>query len=196
MINAHLHTNQDINLNDWTDEDLITTEIMPATQLRLLTHRGSLSAYLREVTAQKIAYQFLHADWSAAKTDECPLLHIKASEKVWLREIHWHYQGEMWVHGSTIIPSNTLPVTKEGLDTLGGQSIGDILFQDKNLVRSNFQIRILTSDHPDFINACQTLAEKPALLWARRSVFYFHKQPLLVNEVFFPDIFEFMKTQA
>jgi len=34
------------------------------------------------------------------------------------------------------------------------------------------------------------LAQMPESVWGRRSVFYLHKKPLLVNEVFLPSILD------
>ena len=36
--------------------------------------------------------------------------------------------------------------------------------------------------------ATQCLDAPPDFVWGRRSVFYLHKKPLLVNEIFLPSI--------
>jgi chorismate--pyruvate lyase len=44
--------------------------------------------------------------------------------------------------------------------------------------------------HAVYTRAVEHLAERPACLWARRSVFMLHNAPILVTEVFLPGVLE------
>jgi chorismate--pyruvate lyase len=46
----------------------------------------------------------------------------------------------------------------------------------------------LHAQHPLYQRAAAELTDAPASLWARRSLFDLHGSPLLVTEVFLPEI--------
>ena len=54
--------------------------------------------------------------------------------------------------------------------------------------RGEVEIARLTPGDSLYANATQRLAAIPAAIWGRRSLFTLSDKPLLVNEIFLPDI--------
>ena len=71
---------------------------------------------------------------------------------------------------------------------LGSRSLGSLLFTHPLVVRQPLHYKTLRPNHPLYKSATAKVKVKPKMLWARRSLFYLHNAPLLVTEVFLPDI--------
>lgn len=127
------------------------------------------------------------------KTDEM------AQIKAWLREITWQYRQQVWVYGRVVIPENTMINTHGRLKSLAHESLGDTLFADPSMRRINLELNCLTPSHFYYhmaLNAklatatADNLDDLPGWLWARRSLFYYQNQPLLIVEIFLPEFFD------
>ncbi|MBE7421665.1 MAG: chorismate lyase [Zoogloeaceae bacterium] len=69
------------------------------------------------------------------------------------------------------------------LSRLGNRPIGSVLFSDPGIRRGQLVYKKLDARHP-----LRHILVRNETLWARRSVFVRDKTPLLVNEVFMPEI--------
>lgn len=107
-------------------------------------------------------------------------------EHVLVREVLLRGDGEAKVFAQTEIPSSTLTHSQQKLSNIGSASLGHILFQDKTAIRGVIEIArfpINSSIH----HLCESLQQACKHdLWARRSIFFIKKKPLLVTEVFLP----------
>lgn len=112
--------------------------------------------------------------------------HFPSSEKVLVREVLLCCDNIPYVFAQTEIPYSTLSQTQEQLANIGSESLGNILFQDKTLKRSNIEIAEFChgSEVHTLSESLQQFCDHS--LWARRSVFYVQGKPLLVSEVFLP----------
>lgn len=92
------------------------------------------------------------------------------------------------VFARTVIPVGTLRGAGLRLSRLGRKPLGEVLFRDHSVQRSQWQLTHLAQDHPLFADL--TLPEKPSksAIWGRRSVFLYDGEPLLVGEMFLPAI--------
>lgn len=66
--------------------------------------------------------------------------------------------------------------------------LGEVLFSDPGVVRGRMEVAKLLPDHVLFGSAAQGMDPPPPSLWARRTLFYLERRPLLVNEVFLPGL--------
>jgi chorismate lyase len=157
----------------------------PPQQWNWLTFPGSLTARLREISGQTTRIELLQADWGEALPEEITLFTTLTEKKFWVREIlHLHHQ-EPWVWARALIPNDTLQKTH--LDGHTAQPIGDILFHDPHLTRTEFTWARLSGDHPYYHRAIgYACRDAPTLLWARRSLLWYQQQPLFIAEVFLP----------
>ncbi len=93
------------------------------------------------------------------------------------------------VYARVTIPWRTFEVNKTAFETLGTQPIGEtMLYNNPSVIRSGFEIKCLKQDDRLLYDAVKHQAVTVNELWARRSVFYLQKNPLLITEVFFPFI--------
>lgn len=90
----------------------------------------------------------------------------------------------------SVLPHKTLTGKRRMLGKLGNRPLGEILFSDPDIQRDALEIACIKKDQRMFSCATQSLTKTPESVWGRRSVFYLHKKPLLVNEVFLPSLLE------
>jgi chorismate--pyruvate lyase len=72
--------------------------------------------------------------------------------------------------------------------SLGSKPLGAMLFAHPLVERKPLHYKALRSRHPLYQRAAALLSDPPNRLWARRSLFHLHGAPLLVTEVFLPEI--------
>lgn len=156
-------------------------DAIPNQYRKLLSYRDSLTQHLRKITGDKIVHRLTFANWSHADKRESNILNINPTDQVWVREIEWLYNNQLWISARVVIPQPTLMNNGSVFTELGNGSLGDILFTDPNLKRDAFEFCQLPLIHSDD-------QEK---YWARRSVFHFYGKPLLVTEIFLPDFFNY-----
>ncbi len=163
---------------------------VPAHYSEWLQHPHSLTQRLRELSQHKLKQHLVSEAWKMGDSLECTPLAQARGERMWVREIRFDSAGQAWLWAKTLIPEGS--IVTEGFDfsRVGNQSIGDILFKDPGLKRSEFEIAQLNAEHPYYVSACADLKTWPTFLWARRSVLYFHTKPLLVYELFLPALWE------
>ncbi|MCX7121404.1 MAG: chorismate lyase [Gammaproteobacteria bacterium] len=138
-----------------------------------LTSPQSLTKRLREFTHNKITHHLLYDDWGIASDLALAALGITHTTRTWIRRMEWRCENKTWVPCTVIIPETSITKDTEELKNIKEKSIGDILFQDITLTRSNFTFYKNADGH-----------------LARHSVFYFKRQPLLIVENFLPAFFE------
>ena len=88
----------------------------------------------------------------------------------------------------TLIPASSFTGKARRLAYLGNKPLGALLFADPSTERDNMQFARLLPGHKLHTNACEDLSVQPSELWGRRTLFYYAHRPLLVNEIFLPDI--------
>lgn len=165
-------------------------DLLPMSHRHWLLDAGSLTQRLRQLTHDSIVFDVRQNDWGQPTEEERLVLQVPGAQEAWLREIDWVHQGELWVKGRVVIPRSSFTDEGERLRTVGERPIGEILFSDQGLKRTDFDLALLDSDHFYHQLACQNVLESFPQLWARRSIFHFYGKPLLVSEIFFPRIFE------
>lgn len=138
-----------------------------------LTNNSSLTRRLREFTHGKISHHLFFNDWEQPDSVACTALKINADAKAWVRRMEWRYENEVWVTCTVVIPETSIYPNNTELLSIGKNSIGDILFQDPTLKRTDF----IFSQHDD-----QT--------WLRESFFYYKQKPIYLTELFLPDFFK------
>lgn len=151
---------------------------LPKGQQALLYDSGSLTQYLRRLTQGKIELKVCREEWQHPYASECERLQLPRDEVAWLRESNWVFENEVWIQNRVIVPAKVLQTAAgEAIKNCGKKSLGDILFSDAQLERDSF----------DFVN----LSQDNKKIIARRSIFVFQQQPMLVTEIFLSPVFEF-----
>lgn len=120
-----------------------------------LTDSASLTKRLRAFTDNRIEHHLFYNDWDEAKLN-------------WIRRMEWRFENETWVACVVTIPKTSLIAE---LADIGHRSIGDILFQDPTLTRTEFTF------------------QKNDEYYSRFSTFCFKEKPIDLSETFYPAFF-------
>jgi chorismate--pyruvate lyase len=106
-----------------------------------------------------------------------------------IREVRLEVRGTAYVVARTVFPDSTARVMDNALKQLGTRSLGSLLFgmprapvcaRELTCMRSNSALWRVLSRH---------LPSDSSALWARRALHRLQGQPLLVTEIFLPQLF-------
>lgn len=153
-----------------------------------LRNPGSLTRRVIEACPGHFQVRVLRQQWARPLPGEAALLGMRRGEQVLLREVQLQCDAAAWVFARTLIPAGSLRGRARQLGHLGSRPLGAVLFADPATRRSSLQQARLSPRHALFHEAAAGLTVLPADLWGRRTLFVYAGQPLLVNEIFLPDI--------
>ena len=167
-------------------EDLV--ERLKPEQQGWLTRAYVLSEAMR-VHTDVLQVQRLAEGLRAPLAEESDRL--PCAELPWIREIYLCGEGRPWTYARVVVPQETYQHFQTEFDSLGDNLLGEtLLYPRSDLSRSHFEYKALKPEAPlyqlSYQEGCST--EKPDILWARRSIFHMGPFPLLVTEVFLPDM--------
>ena len=144
-----------------------------------LQDRGSLMARLRAHGLQpKIC--LLSQRWGYPNPEERHLLALEPRRHVLIREVSIQHGKLPLVHGRSIMPLATVTGPERQLLYWGERALGNYLFKHRSMTRSPFSF--VSADLPDYCDQA---------LPGRRSIFYLREKPLLLTEVFLPELVDF-----
>ncbi|MCU7915956.1 MAG: chorismate lyase [Candidatus Thiodiazotropha sp. (ex Gloverina cf. vestifex)] len=132
--------------------------------------------------------RLLHQGWGRPLNSERKVMKTRRGVITLVREVELLCDEQPWVFARTLIPATSLQRSVRRLTQLGEKPLGAVLFSDPKVHRGVTQIARLQPKHPLFDAACIHIDDRPEMLWARRTMFYLAGRPLLVNEIFLPDI--------
>ena len=153
-----------------------------------LQERGSLTRRVMGVCPGRFRVRLLHQGWGRPLYSEGRLLRMRRGEVALVREVELLCDETPWVFARTLIPAGSLRGAARRLARLGERPLGAVLFSDPNTRRELVQAVRLSPRHPLHAAASHNLDHPAGLLWGRRSLYYYAGKPLLVNEIFLPDI--------
>ena len=121
--------------------------------------------------------------------NEARQLKMRHGNYALIRQVHLLCNNQPWVFARTVIPARTLRGKQLRLARLGKKPLGAVLFADKSMQRTEMEIACILPGQPlyDLATGHQP-PKQPQPIWGRRSVFFLHQRPLLVSEIFLPEI--------
>ena len=125
--------------------------------------------------------------------DETALLDLPPQQKIYTREVFLLADNQPVVFAHSVVAPQHLRGAWQALQHLGSRPLAALLFAHPLVQRAPLHYRTLKPNHPLYRRAIVTLDAPPSKLWARRSLFTLHGAPLLVTEVFLPDILKLPK---
>ena len=149
---------------------------------------GSLTRRVQGACEGRFRVRLLHQGWGRPLYSETRLLRLRRGEFAIVREVELLCGETPWVFARSLIPASSLQGRARRLAHLGEKPLGALLFADPSLRRGATQIARLLPRHPLYGAATSHLEVQPRELWGRRSLFFYAGKPLLVNEIFLPDI--------
>lgn len=115
-------------------------------------------------------------------------LGIRAQAAGLVRQVHLLCKDQPWVFARTFIPLKTLRGKERRLAHLGDRPLGAYLFSRPDMHRGEIEIARICAGSALYKMALAGTSHRPAQIWGRRSVFYLSDKPLLVSEIFLPDL--------
>lgn len=159
----------------------------PASLAPWLRDCGSLTQRIQQ-RCEKFSVHKLSSGLARIARDEAALLGIAPQQLAYAREVLLYADGQPVVFAHSACARQHLRGAWAAVGGLGNQPLGALLFAHPLVERQPLHYKALRASHPLYQRAVALLAEPPARLWARRSLFYLHGAPLLVTEVFLPEI--------
>lgn len=153
-----------------------------------LLDKGSLTQRLRCACAGPFRVAVLRQGWTRPDRDEARLLGLRLDAWAWTREVHLLCDEHPWVFARTLIPAATLRGRGRRLTQLGTRPLGHVLFADPGVRRGPVEIARLVAGQSLHRRAFANRSEPLEALWGRRSMFWIENRPLLVCEIFLPDL--------
>lgn len=153
-----------------------------------LAHPDSLTARIR-ARCTRFEVRVLAQRLARPHRDEARLLHLRAGELAWLREVLLLADEVPVVYARSVLPRRSLRGAWRLFAGIGDRPLGAALFSDPRIRRAPLRIRRLDPRDRRQRTAARAGGVAPATrLWARRSVFTLRGRALMVCEVFLPGV--------
>jgi chorismate--pyruvate lyase len=121
---------------------------------------------------------------------------IAAEEQVLVREVLLYCDDIPQVFARSLLPLKSLTGEEQKLAHLGNQSLGQVLFSNKDLYRKCIEISAFSQNSAVYKLANQLELPAQTELWGRRSTFMLHDKPLMVAEIFLPNAFAYQSIHS
>lgn len=160
-------------------------ERAPGNLLPWLAEPGLLTARVRAVCGAAARLRLLRLSPAAMEPAFNQRLQVD-DDGCLLREIEIACGENRWVYANSVFPDSTVrhfPWLRE----LGHSGLGESLSRAKGVQREAFEYLQLPSHH-DLALAADPDGTSGSLLWARRAVYRLDGWPILVQEIFLPEI--------
>jgi chorismate--pyruvate lyase len=162
---------------------------IPAGFQDWLQDQGSLTRRVLQACGDRdFRVRLLHQGWLRPLYSEGRVLRLRRGGATLIREVELLCDQCPWVFARTVIPATSLKGSARRLAHLGEKPLGAVIFSDPKVRRGITQVARLLPRHPLYAAATVNVAAKPRELWGRRTLFYLSGRPILVNEIFLPDI--------
>ncbi len=160
------------------------------TQKQWLMRAGALTTGLRALGSLKL--RVINEFACGLSPDESRCLKLPAYSPVWVREVVMSIDGTDCVVARSLAPLLASHGVWQGMRRLRSRPLADILYNQRAIVRSAFEVARLNHGIPLYKTALSIQRSGARLgahqtLLARRSVFWRYGSPLLVAECFLPE---------
>jgi chorismate--pyruvate lyase len=157
-----------------------------------LRDRGSLTQRIQQ-RCTRFAVRGVRSGLARIALDEAALLDVAPQHLAYSREVFLYADDIPVVFAHSACARQHLRGAWSAVRGLGNKPLGALLFAHPLVERKPLHYKALRSAHPLYRRATAMLGNPPGRLWARRSLFYLHGAPLLVTEVFLPEILHLAK---
>ena len=175
----------------WYDAASFRRLDAPASFENWLKDDGSLTSKLiNACSPEGFKVRLLSQQWQRPLYSEQQILGMRQGENALIREVRLLCHDVAWVFARTLIPSSSLTGKARRLANLGNRPLGAVLFSDPSTQRESMQFARLLPGQKLYHRASEGMDLEQEVLWGRRTLFFYAQQPLLVNEIFLPQIVE------
>ena len=159
-----------------------------------LACKGSLTEYLSDYCSCDLELEIINEKWQKSVQGEMTPFEDYIDNYLFIREINLTCSNRPLLYGRSLFPRSTYHYCRRQLDELGDRPLGEWLFNDQRICRINTQIGRIGKHTCLYQLALAGLPDRPLQLWGRRSVYTVNEYPLLVIEIFLPDLIKCIDT--
>lgn len=170
----------------WRPPAMLGRRRLPAGLASWLLDESSLTRRLQERCRGTFQVRVLAQGWMRPLEDERRALELRRGAVAWVRQVHLLCEGRPWVYARTVIPAATLQAGQRHLVRLGERPLGAMLFADRSVRRGAMEVARIEPGRLLHRNALGVRSRQ--VIWGRRSLFFFGTRPLLVSEIFLPNL--------
>lgn len=146
----------------------------------------SLTARVKASCRDCFSLSVLAEGWARPYVDEARRLGMPTHQDAWLRLITLNCGDRPWIFARTIMPRSSLRGRRGRLRNLGARPLGTVLFTGRDVARGALEVRRL-AQHDPLVRGWE-IDDHGKELWARRSTLAIIGEPILVTEVFLPEL--------
>ena len=173
----------------WQPYRIFKYRLKPKVVADWMLEPGSMTARLREFGGTSFHVNVVQHNWGTPRLSELSALHLPAGSAAIIREVELICHQQVCIFARSVYPAASMVEKNYILRHLGERPVGDLLYADAKLKRSEFALAQIRPGHTDYKHAITHLQQHPKHLWARRSVFIVNCRPVLISEVFLPTIY-------
>jgi len=153
-----------------------------------LLEAGSLTAKLKSHCQQFSVHVLNEAPFDLTSEQQA-LLNTSLSHAL-NREVLLLCDNKPMVYAQSWLPADDT-LKKQQLLSMGTRPLGDVIFQDSSLLRTEIEVAEFSEQH-QLGSLINELGLEPQMLWGRRSVFSLSRAHFLVAEVFLPGAYIYL----
>lgn len=148
---------------------------------------NSLTAQLRALCPDGFRVALIRQSRTHVRVGERRFLGLPKGAPVLQRQVYLVCRDRPVVFAHSILPVASLRGHWAGLGRLGVRPLGEALFSDRSVRRGPLQVARLVSPMSLYAVLADGVAEPPAEVWGRRSIFHLPNGPVMVSEFFLSD---------
>jgi len=177
-----------MNHIQWQSPDGFHADLAQSQLKDWLYDSGSFMQRLKIHGIEDAKIEVLSQNWQFPTPDEKYELNLPDRTYVLAREVYIKNDEQVLMFARTIFPRQTLTGAEKQFRQLKSQSLGSKLFTEPSMMRTPFEFAFISAGSRWYEKAVQCLAQPIASLWGRRSIFFIKEKPLLLTEIYLPDM--------
>jgi chorismate--pyruvate lyase len=175
-------------MSDWHKSYWLRSYSLSPAERAWLRYKKSMTKRLRKYAGEDLAIEVTQAGWQRGDRYEHQILQVPLGQRFFIREVNITCNHNICMFARTTIPASSFSGKLKFLRHLGTKPLGNVLFADPSLTRSEFSYTLLPRSHELFIKSPTAASNQVTALWARYSVFMLKSERLLLTEVFLPPL--------
>ncbi len=150
--------------------------------------KHSLTSRLKRRCPNRFSLRLLDQRLDRPLPDERACLNLPVRRVAVIRQVQLLCDNTPFVFARSVIPLATLNGAQRQLAHLGTRPLADVLFASRSMHRGEMEFARLRADQQLHTQAVAALDHHTGEIWGRRSLFSLKNKPLLVTEVFSPEL--------
>ena len=162
-----------------------------------LSDTGSLTQKIEQVIGQKLEVLVLRDCRQNLNSDESRYFHLQ-TKRCRIREVLLCSNGTPLVMARSVIPTLSSGGSNQAVLRLGSKPLGAVLFsktRKRSKKKTLREIARVNKRNSLWQKCHQKYQQLPSPLWARRTLYKLKGRPLLVCEIFLPELLKYSATQ-